>query len=65
MQTQPDFTSTSLKISETLYKNFKVFSIENELTFQKFVNRALHYYINSQEFRGIMSEEIDISGSKI
>lgn len=42
---------TSVNIINSLYKNFKIKSIEESTNLQKVVNRALDLYIKDDEFR--------------
>jgi len=42
---------TSVNIIDTIYKKFKIKSIEESTNLQKVVNRSLDLYINDDDFR--------------
>ena len=56
---------TSVKILEGLYNNFKVESIESNMTLQKLTNRCINLYVTDNEFRNKIeqNDELSISGS--
>jgi hypothetical protein len=56
---------TSVKVHEDLFEDFKVASIKNKFNLQKLTNRAIHLYLNSEEFRKQLHNhtELILSGS--
>ena len=46
-----DLILTSVKVHGDIFEEFKMASIKNKFLFQKLVNRAIHLYLNSDEFR--------------
>lgn len=42
---------TSVNIIDSLYKKFKIKSIDESINLQKIVNRSLDLYIKDEEFR--------------
>ena len=43
---------TSVKVLKNLYDNFKIINISNsDMSLQRLTNRAIHLYINDEEFR--------------
>jgi hypothetical protein len=46
-----DLILTSVKVHGDIFEEFKMASIKNKFLFQKLVNRAMHLYLNSDEFR--------------
>ena len=58
---------TSVKILDHLYKTFKQNTVNTDMTLQKITNRAIHKYLNDENFRREVEEHEDlkISGSKL
>ena len=56
---------TSVKILEGLYNNFKVKTIENDMTLQKLTNRCINLYVTDNDFRDRVetNDDLSISGS--
>ena len=56
---------TSVKILEGLYNNFKIQTVENNMTLQKLTNRCINLYVTDNEFRNKIKESdaLSISGS--
>jgi hypothetical protein len=56
---------TSVKVHEELFDEFKVASIKNKFNLQKLTNRAMHLYLNNDEFRKQLHNhtELVLSGS--
>lgn len=56
---------TSVKVHEELFEDFKVASIKNKFSLQKLTNRAIHLYLNNEEFRKQIHGHTDLilSGS--
>lgn len=44
-------TATTVKIENDLYDNFKVLGIRHKLTLQNFVEKCVHLYVDSGDFR--------------
>ena len=58
-------TLTSVKVHQDLCEEFKVASIKNKFNLQKLTNRAIHLYLNDEEFRKQLHNhtELVLSGS--
>ena len=56
---------TSVKIVDHLFDEFKVSSIRHKFNLQKLVNRAVHLYLEDEDFRKKVHNHTDltISGS--
>ena len=57
---------TSVKILENLYNHFKIKNVSNpSMSLQKLTNRAIHLYINDEDFREKVNsnDKLLISGS--
>jgi hypothetical protein len=56
---------TSVKVHEELFEEFKMASIRNKFNLQKLTNRAIHLYLNDEEFRKQLHNhtELILSGS--
>ena len=42
---------TSVKVDKDLFDNFKIECVKRKFSLNKFVNRAMDLYLNSEEFR--------------
>ena len=60
-----DIKLTSVKVLESLYKRFKIHTVNSNMTLQKITNRAINLYLNDNEFRDTLdnTDELFISGS--
>ena len=60
-----DIKLTSVKVLHSLYKRFKVTTVNSNMTLQKITNRAINLYLNDNEFRDTLdnTDELFISGS--
>ena len=60
-----DIKLTSVKVLESLYKRFKIHTVNSNMTLQKITNRAISLYLNDNEFRDTLenTDELFISGS--
>ena len=60
-----DIKLTSVKVLESLYKRFKIHTVNSNMTLQKIANRAISLYLNDNEFRDTLenTDELFISGS--
>jgi hypothetical protein len=58
-------TLTSVKVHQDLFEEFKVASIKNKFNLQKLTNRAIHLYLNDEDFRKQLHNhtELIMSGS--
>ena len=56
---------TSVKVADNLFQDFKISSIRHKFNLQKLVNRAVHLYLEDEEFRKKVYNHTDltISGS--
>ena len=60
-----DTKLTSVKILESLYNNFKIRTVSNNMTLQKLTNRCINLYVTDNEFRDKIetNDDLSISGS--
>ena len=56
---------TSLKLIKGLYDEFKLKTVNSEMTLQKVANRALLMYLKEEDFRNQVetNQDLSISGS--
>ena len=56
---------TSVKILEGLYNQFKLKTVNTNMTLQKFTNRTIDMYLNDESFREVVEthDNLTISGS--
>ncbi len=61
----PNTKLTSVKILKKQYENFRVKTINSDMTLQKLINRAIDKFLTDDEFRTDLEthEELTISGS--
>lgn len=50
--------STTVKVEETLYNEFKVLGVRHKLTLQGIAEKAIYLYVNNNEFREIINSFI-------
>ena len=60
-----DIKLTSVKVLESLYKNFKVRTVNSDMTLQKIANRSINLYLTDESFRELIdgTDSLFISGS--
>jgi len=60
-----DIKLTSVKVLESLYKRFKIHTVNSNMTLQKITNRAISLYLNDNKFKDTLdnTDELFISGS--
>lgn len=51
MSTNRDRVLTTVRIDPQLFEDFKVECVRRKFTFQKLAERAIHLYLNEDEFR--------------
>ena len=54
---------TSVKLIKGLYDEFKLKTVNSEMTFQKVVNRTLSLYLTEESYKKRLDEEVDLSVS--
>jgi hypothetical protein len=54
---------TSVNVLEDVYKKFKVTSVEDNMNFQKLVNRSLDLYNSNDEFKKIIDNHDKLTSS--
>ena len=54
---------TSVKVADNLFQDFKISSIKHKFNLQKLVNRAVHLYLNDEEFRKQKHNHTDLTVS--
>ena len=52
---------TSVKLIKGLYDEFKVRTVNTDMTFQKIVNRSLSLYLTEEKFKQQVETEVDLS----
>ena len=50
--------STTVKVEETLYNDFKVLGVRHKLTLQGLVERVIYRYVNEDDFRDAINNFI-------
>ena len=60
-----DIKLTSVKVLESLYKRFKVRTVNSDMTLQKITNRSINLYLTDDKFRSLLesTDDLFISGS--
>ena len=60
-----DIKLTSVKVLESLYKRFKVKTVNSDMTLQKIANRSINLYLTDNSFRDMIdsTDSLFISGS--
>ena len=60
-----DIKLTSVKVLNSVYKRFKVKTVNSDMTLQKITNRSIELYLSDENFRdGIdSSDALSVSGS--
>ena len=60
-----DIKLTSVKVLDSLYKKFKVKTVNSSMTLQKITNRSIELYLADEQFRDSIdsSDTLSISGS--
>ena len=60
-----DIKLTSVKVLESLYKRFKINTVNSSMTLQKITNRAINLYLTDDGFKDTLdnTDELFISGS--
>ena len=58
---------TSVKVLKELYNDFKIESINSNMTLQKLTNRSIHLYLSNEVFRNSVDthKALTISGSSL
>tara|TARA_R110001592_G_scaffold62966_1_gene192754 strand:+ start:211 stop:399 length:189 start_codon:yes stop_codon:yes gene_type:complete len=54
---------TSVKVADNLFQDFKISSIKYKFNLQKLVNRAVHLYLNDEDFRKRLHNHTDLTVS--
>ena len=54
---------TSVKVADNLFQDFKISSIKHKFNLQKLVNRAVHLYLNDDDFRKQIHNHTDLTVS--
>jgi len=52
--------TTSLKIPETLYEDFKVSCVKSKMNLQEVVERTLYLYMTDEDFRKKIYHQINV-----
>jgi len=53
-------STTSLKIPETLYEDFKVTCVKSKMNLQEVVERTLYLYMTDEDFRKRIYNQINV-----
>lgn len=60
MATTVKKSTTSLKIPETLYEDFKITCIRSKMNLQEVVERSLYLYMTDEDFRKRIYNQINV-----
>ena len=58
-----NYKLTTVKVLSENYSNFKVDTLNTEMTLQKLVNRASHLYLNDENFKKQVDESTPVSNN--
>ena len=59
-----NYKLTTVKVLSDKYKEFKMETLNSEITLQKLVNRAIHLYLTDSEFKQTIEDATPISNNK-
>jgi hypothetical protein len=59
-----NYKLTTVKVLSDKYKEFKMETLNSEMTLQKLVNRAIHLYLTDSEFKQTIEDATPISNNK-
>ena len=59
-----NYKLTTVKVLSDKYKEFKMETLNSEMTLQKLVNRAIHLYLTDSEFKKTIEEACPILDNK-
>ena len=59
-----NYKLTTVKVLSDKYKEFKMETLNSEMTLQKLVNRAIHLYLTDPEFTKTIDESSPITDNK-
>ena len=62
-----DIKLTSVKVLYSLYKRFKVRTVNSDMTLQKITNRSIDLYLTDEQYKNRLEEHdnLTISGSNL
>lgn len=55
-----NYKLTTVKVLSENYSNFKVETLNTEMTLQKLVNRAIHLYLEDENFKKQVEESVPV-----
>ena len=58
-----NYKLTPVMVLSEYYSNFKVDTLNTEMTLQKLVNRAIHLYLNDENFKKQVDESTPVSNN--
>jgi len=59
-----NYKLTTVKVLSDKYKEFKMETLNSEMTLQKLVNRAIHLYLTDSKFKKTIDELSPITDNK-
>ena len=59
-----NYKLTTVKVLSDKYREFKMETLNSEMTLQKLVNRAIHLYLTESEFKKTIDEASPITDNK-
>jgi len=59
-----NYKLTTVKVLSDKYKEFKMETLNSEMTLQKLVNRAIHLYLTDSKFKKTIDESSPITDNK-
>ena len=62
-----DSKLTSVKVMNSLYKKFKIETVNTEMNLQKLTNRSMYLFLENKDFREqvVLNDALTISGSNL
>ena len=62
-----DSKLTSVKIMDSLYKKFKIETVNTDMNLQKLTNRSMYLFLKNKDFKEqvILNDALTISGSNL
>ena len=59
-----NYKLTTVKVLSDKYREFKMETLNSEMTLQKLVNRAIHLYLTESKFKKTIDEASPITDNK-
>ena len=59
-----NYKLTTVKVLSENYSEFKMKTLNSDMTLQKLVNRAIHLYLNDADFKKLLTETAPITNNR-